>query len=307
MKNQSLYSPSRAMRSLLGSCAARGSAALRTAHANRLPSSSKKQQQPASGSGGSGGSDRGSSGSSPRLPIGAAPTSPSSPSPPSTSAATPSTPPSSSSDREHPVFPRVGVAAVLFRPRTGESEDSEPSLLLIRRAKAPNEGLWSFPGGALELGEPLVAGAERELGEEVPGLEFEREGSVAGELAGGVAFAAADSIHYDGGGGADGGADGGGEKRGGGERESPPPRFHWAIVEVAAVAKSSSASGSGPSLRPSAPPPPTADDASGSRWVGALSELRRLEERGEVTRGCARVAAEAVRRFGKDLRYRESS
>lgn len=75
--------------------------------------------------------------------------------------------------------------------------EDEPSVLLIQRAKPPNKGMWSFPGGALELGEGIVAGAERELSEEVPGLRFEQSKSVAGALAGGVAFAAADSIHYD--------------------------------------------------------------------------------------------------------------
>ena len=280
------------MRSLLCSCAARGSAALRIAHASRLPLSSKQQRQPASSSSSSSG------GSPPRRW-----TSSSSPRP--TIAAAPSTSPSSGGGggREHPAFPRVGVAAVLFRPRAaGEREDSEPSLLLIRRAREPNAGLWSFPGGALELGEALVAGAERELGEEVPGLKFERDASVAGELAGGVAFAAADSIHY----GDD--DDGDGQGGAGGEQgEKRPPRFHWAIVEVAAVAKASSgSSGSSGSpfpllLGPSAPAPPAADDASASRWIGALSELRRLEEEGEVTPGCARVAAEAVRRFGGAL------
>lgn len=231
-------------------------------------------------------------------------------------ASTSRTPSPSKDGREHPTFPRVGVATVLFKPRTSAEEEvgsEEPLLLLVQRAKPPNEGLWSFPGGALELGEAVVAGAERELSEEVPGLEFERDASVAGELAGGVAFAAADSIHYDSedeeeeaaeeGKGKEGSsADGEADERRRGKRATPrseSPRFHWAIIEVAAVAKASSP---GPLVFSS--PPETADDASASRWVGALSELRLLEERGRATRGCARVAAEAVRRFGRDLGYR---
>jgi len=195
-------------------------------------------------------------------------------------------------------------------------------LLLIKRAKSPNQGLWSFPGGALELGEALVAGAERELSEEVPGLEFERESAVAGGLAGGVAFAAADSIHFEedseeegGEGGREGGgrgeaeeagsSGGSGEKRRS-EKRKAAPRFHWAIVEVAAVAKSSSSSSSGGSALPFPSSPATGDDAAAAKWVRALSELPALEEKGEVTRGCARVAAEAVRRFSKDLGYRQA-
>lgn len=170
-------------------------------------------------------------------------------------------------------------------------------MLLIRRAKPPNQGLLSFAGGALELGEEIVAGAERELSEEVPGLEFERDASVAGELAGGVAFAAADSIHGD-------DEEDFGDDDAGKRKKASPPRFHWAIIEVAAVAKVSSSSSNSSTTQLSLDQPPqTADDACGSRWVRALSELPRLEERGEVTPGCARVAAEAVRRFGKDLGY----
>ena len=240
---------------------------------------------------------------------------------------------SSSSDREHPTFPRVGVAAVLFRnpPARNDATEAEaaaaeePSLLLIRRAKPPNHGFWSFPGGALELGEGLVSGAQRELREEVPGLEFEGDEGVAGELAGGVAFAAADSIHFDGDDGDgdeldDGGEEGKVEGKDKEERRRRKrtqnrrrPRFHWAIVEVAAVAKaaagfpalppsppSPSSSSSSNSESPPPPPPETASDALASRWV-SLPELRRLEEeQGEgdrVTPGCARVAEEAVRRF----------
>ena len=65
--------------------------------------------------------------------------------------------------------------------------------------------------------------------------------------------------------------------------------------------------GSSPAALSLERPPRTADDARGSRWARALTELPRLEERGEVTPGCARVAAEAVRRFGKDLGYRSVS
>ena len=39
-------------------------------------------------------------------------------------------------------------------------------MLLIQRGKAPNKGLWSLPGGHVELGERLVEAAKRELLEE---------------------------------------------------------------------------------------------------------------------------------------------
>lgn len=40
------------------------------------------------------------------------------------------------------------------------------AVLLIKRGQAPRLGQWSLPGGRLEWGETLVAGALRELAEE---------------------------------------------------------------------------------------------------------------------------------------------
>jgi 8-oxo-dGTP diphosphatase len=53
--------------------------------------------------------------------------------------------------------PIVGVLALVPRGDT---------VLLARRANPPDQGLWGFPGGRLELGETLAAGAARELREE---------------------------------------------------------------------------------------------------------------------------------------------
>ncbi|GGH09358.1 NUDIX domain-containing protein [Silvibacterium dinghuense] len=57
----------------------------------------------------------------------------------------------------------VGVGAVVL--------DGE-RVLLIRRGKEPMKGQWSLPGGALEVGETLAQGAQRETREET-GLEVE--------------------------------------------------------------------------------------------------------------------------------------
>lgn len=59
--------------------------------------------------------------------------------------------------REYPDRPIVGVGAIII-------EGSR--VLLVRRASEPLRGAWSIPGGMLELGETLRAGAEREALEE---------------------------------------------------------------------------------------------------------------------------------------------
>jgi 8-oxo-dGTP diphosphatase len=60
--------------------------------------------------------------------------------------------------RHYPDQPLVGVGAVIFR---GEE------VLLVRRGQEPALGVWSLPGGLVELGETLEKALRRELLEEV--------------------------------------------------------------------------------------------------------------------------------------------
>ena len=57
----------------------------------------------------------------------------------------------------YPDGPRVAVGAVVFK---------DDAVLLVRRGKAPNDGLWAIPGGSVKLGETLQQAAEREILEE---------------------------------------------------------------------------------------------------------------------------------------------
>jgi mutator protein MutT len=59
--------------------------------------------------------------------------------------------------RAYPSQPIVGVGAIVLR---------QDDVLLVRRGKEPQKGLWSLPGGALELGESLQQGVKREVLEE---------------------------------------------------------------------------------------------------------------------------------------------
>ncbi|WP_306140899.1 NUDIX hydrolase [Roseibium sp. MMSF_3412] len=59
--------------------------------------------------------------------------------------------------RFYPDAPRVGVSVLCH---------DDGRVLLIQRGKDPFKGFWSLPGGLVELGEPLLAAAKRELWEE---------------------------------------------------------------------------------------------------------------------------------------------
>jgi 8-oxo-dGTP diphosphatase len=63
--------------------------------------------------------------------------------------------------RRYPDRPIVAVLAVVLR-----GDGSETRALIVQRAQQPNAGRWGFPGGVLELGETVTAGAMRELLEE---------------------------------------------------------------------------------------------------------------------------------------------
>jgi ADP-ribose pyrophosphatase YjhB (NUDIX family) len=53
-------------------------------------------------------------------------------------------------------FPRLGASACIWK---------DGKVLLVQRAKPPL-GMWSLPGGQIELGETALAAAQRELSEE---------------------------------------------------------------------------------------------------------------------------------------------
>ncbi|MFO8020749.1 MAG: NUDIX hydrolase [Promethearchaeia archaeon] len=59
--------------------------------------------------------------------------------------------------RHYPVRPHVGIGVLLVR---------NDKLLLVKRKYDPDAGLWSIPGGHLELGERVKNAAIRECEEE---------------------------------------------------------------------------------------------------------------------------------------------
>lgn len=65
--------------------------------------------------------------------------------------------------REYPRAPIVAVGVII---RQGDQ------IALVQRDKEPSRGLWTFPGGAVELGESIRDAARREAQEET-GLHVE--------------------------------------------------------------------------------------------------------------------------------------
>ncbi len=60
--------------------------------------------------------------------------------------------------RIYPSSPLVGVGVVIF--------NNDQQVVLVKRGKEPNKGLWAIPGGSVELGEPVRETAIREVREE---------------------------------------------------------------------------------------------------------------------------------------------
>lgn len=56
-----------------------------------------------------------------------------------------------------PRHPQLAVSAAIFR---------DDKILLVRRARSPAKGFYSFPGGRVEFGETLHAALHREVDEE---------------------------------------------------------------------------------------------------------------------------------------------
>ena len=65
--------------------------------------------------------------------------------------------PQSDAKRKYPRFPRIGVGALVFH---------DDQFLLVKRGQEPQKGMWTVPGGLIELGEKIEDALSRELKEE---------------------------------------------------------------------------------------------------------------------------------------------
>lgn len=64
--------------------------------------------------------------------------------------------------REYPERPISSMAACVFK---------DDKILIVRRANPPSQGMWSLPGGVIELGETIQETTRREVAEEC-GIEI---------------------------------------------------------------------------------------------------------------------------------------
>lgn len=85
-----------------------------------------------------------------------------------TSATAPQTAPITVS-RRYPGAPLVGVGVAIY--------NDQGQVILVQRARPPRQGTWGLPGGLIDLGETLVAAAQREVMEEL-GIPVEIGGLV---------------------------------------------------------------------------------------------------------------------------------
>lgn len=135
--------------------------------------------------------------------------------------------------REQPNAPRVGVGVIVLRQEVQDPSTAE--VLMIKRGKPPDRGLWCVPGGGLELGETLAACAAREVQEET-GIRIRNRGH--GSMQPGaqppLPFTAVDVMEKD---------------------ASGQLLYHYAVIEMLAVAQD-----------PNQQPVP-ADDVDAAEWM----------------------------------------
>lgn len=91
------------------------------------------------------------------------------------------------------VIPRAAVSIIV---RCSFKENVDPSYLLVKRGKEPNKGMWSLPGGKIEIGESSLHAAKRELREET-GLCSDRIEGFIMKWCEDAPISTSDSIHYD--------------------------------------------------------------------------------------------------------------
>lgn len=173
------------------------------------------------------------------------------------------------------VIPRAAVSVVVrwSEPFANSVQSrSNARYLLVQRGKEPNKGMWSLPGGKIELGEKTLDAAKRELMEET-GLTtsvstiIKQDRCILRWHTDGP-FACSDSIHHS---------------------QTSGVSFHYVISQCFAEVTSSS--------------PPNiiaSDDAMDARWW-SVDEMKDAENEGTVIEGVGSVVERSEKLYTSGL------
>lgn len=157
------------------------------------------------------------------------------------------------------IIPRAAVSVVVRWSQISSDKSTvdrtgSPRYLLVQRGKEPNTGMWSLPGGKIEVGERTLDAAKRELFEET---SLRTEGALNLKWHRSGPFACSDSIHHN---------------------EHAGVSFHYVISQCFAELQSRTL----PNIVAS-------DDAMDARWWSA-DEMKDGEDNGVVTKGVLAVS-----------------
>jgi len=176
--------------------------------------------------------------------------------------------------------PRAAVSVVVrYCPQTADSIESSavPIYLLIERGNPPNKGVWCVPGGKIELGEPTLAAAQRELAEEVKFDDNNNDKQENIQLAWypGGAFCTSDSISK-------------------GDMATGKEGYHYLIAQCFAevIVQNDNVNTSKDKLLPPPPAVTPADDAQAAKWW-TLEDIRTAEANKETVPNLVRVIERA--------------
>jgi len=143
-----------------------------------------------------------------------------------------------------------------------------PIYLLIERGNPPNKGVWCVPGGKIELGEPTLAAAQRELAEEVKFDDNSERWYPGG------AFCTSDSISK-------------------GDMATGKEGYHYLIAQCFAevIVQNDNVNTSNDNLLPQ-PAVTPADEAQAAKWW-TLEDIRTAEANKETVPNLVRVIERA--------------
>lgn len=181
-------------------------------------------------------------------------------------------------------YPRAAVAIVVRwcdnNNKISVTSNKSPSsssvaaqYLLVQRGTEPNKGMWSMPGGKIEIGEGTLDAAKRELWEETGLTTSQQNNSYNLKWHNDGPFACSDSIHQQ--------KQSSKSKDDDGLLSSNNIVFHYVISQCFAEIIYSSISTQPPIIKAS-------DDAMDAKFWNT-NDIQKFEDEGSVTKGVTKI------------------